>query len=125
MFSTQLLKGNVVSPLFATVFSCLFLGLAVILIIDILEIKNKYFGYIVAVVVAVCPNISSTLTFFYCSDAYVLAFLLACLSVYLVRKFDKNKLIVVLSRFFCCCFDGILSDLFICYYGSCSCNFAC
>ena len=100
LFSTQLIKGNVVSPLFATIFSLIFLGLAVVLIIDILKIKNKYFKYIIALVIAVCPNISSTFTFFYCSDAYILAFLLACLSVYLVREFDKSKLIVVLSGFF-------------------------
>ena len=93
----QSIKGNIVSPIFATLFSSIFLGVIVVLTIDILEIKNKYFKYIVAIMFAVAPNISATLTLFYCSDAYILGMLLAVLSVYLVRKYENKKYVIFIS----------------------------
>ena len=86
----QRLKGNIVSPVLATLISSVLLGITVILVIDILEIKNKYFKYITAILFAVAPNFSATLTFFYCSDAYILGMLLATLAVYLMRKQEKH-----------------------------------
>ena len=39
----QMLKGNIVSPILATLISSIFLGISVILVIDILEIKKQIF----------------------------------------------------------------------------------
>lgn len=93
----QMLKGNIVSPVLATLLSSVFLGITVILVIDILEIKNKYFKYLIALVFVVGPNISSTLAFFYCSDAYVLGLLLATLAVFLMKKYNNKKRIIAIS----------------------------
>ncbi|MCI8654667.1 MAG: hypothetical protein HFJ48_02165 [Clostridia bacterium] len=93
----QGIKGNIVSPILATLISSIFLGITVNLVIDILKIKNKYLKYITAIVFAVAPNISATLTFFYCSDAYLLGMLLATLSVYLIRKYEDKNWIIVIS----------------------------
>lgn len=93
----QMIKGNIVSPVLVTLISSILLGITVILIIDILKIKNKYFKYIVALVFTVAPNISVTLTFFYCSDAYMLGLLLATLAVYLMQKYKNKKWIILLS----------------------------
>ena len=94
----QFLKGNVVSPVLSTLISSIFLAIIVNLVIDIFKIENKYFKYLLAIIFAVAPNFSATLTFFYCSDAYMLGMLLATLSVYLLRKYkDKNYMILVSS----------------------------
>ena len=76
LYFIQLIKGNIVSPVLVTLISSVLLGITVNLIIYILKIKNKYFKYILCVIFAVAPNISATLTFFYCSDAYILGMLL-------------------------------------------------
>ncbi len=93
----QVIKGNIVSPALSTLLSSIFLGVTVVLVIDILEIKKKYLKYIVAIIFAVAPNISATLTFFYCSDAYILGMLLATLSVFLIRKYKDNNWIILIS----------------------------
>ena len=78
----QVIKGNIVSP---------------ILVTEVLQIKNKYFKYIIALVFAVAPNISVTFTFFYCSDAYIVGLLLATLAVFLIRKYENSKAIIFVS----------------------------
>lgn len=93
----QMLKGNIVSPVLATLLSSIFLGITVILIINILEIRNKYFKYLIALVFVVAPNISSTLAFFYCSDAYILGLLFATLAVFLIKKYNNKKWIIAIS----------------------------
>ena len=70
------------------------------LIIDILKIKSKVFKTIVAIIMAVAPNFSATLMFFYCSDAYMIGMLLAVLAVFVVTKFEKNKFMPLLGGFF-------------------------
>lgn len=90
LYFVQLIKGNVVSPVLVTLISSILLGITVVLVTDVLEIKNKYFKYITGIIFAVAPNISATLTFFYCSDAYILGMLLATLAVLIIRK-NKNK----------------------------------
>lgn len=93
----QIIKGNIVSPILVTLISSIFLGIIVNLVIDILEIKNKYLKYITAIIFVVAPNISATLTFFYCSDAYLLGMLFATLSVYIIRKYENKNWLIVIS----------------------------
>ena len=93
----QVIKGNIVSPVLATLLSSVFLGITVILVIKILKINNKYLKYLTAILFVVAPNISATLTFFYCSDAYILGLLLATLSVFLIKKYENKKWIVLVS----------------------------
>ena len=97
LFFVQIIKGNVVSPILATLLSSILLGITVNVVLDIFNIKNKYFKYITAVVFAVAPNISSTLTFFYCSDAYLLGLLFATLAVYIIRKYENKNWLVIIS----------------------------
>lgn len=96
----QSIKGNIVSPILSTLISSIFLAMTIILVINMLDIKNSCFQYIIAVIFAVAPNISATLTFFYCSDAYMLGMLLATLSVYLIRKYEYKNWIILLSGLF-------------------------
>lgn len=103
----QLIKGNIVSPVLATLISSVFLGITVILVTDILQMKNKYMKYIVALIFAVAPNISATLTFFYCSDAYILGLLLATLAVFLMRKYENKKWIIIVSGLLVACAMGM------------------
>lgn len=95
----QFVKGNIVSPILATLLSSIFLGITVILVIDLFRIKNKYLKYITTILFVVAPNISATLTFFYCSDAYILGMLLATLAVYIMRKFENRKWPIYLGGF--------------------------
>ena len=91
LYFMKVIKGNIVSPILSTLISSIFLGITILLVIDIFKIKNKYLKYITALLLVVAPNISATLTFFYCSDAYILGMLLATLSVYIMRKFEEKK----------------------------------
>lgn len=93
----QAMKGNIVAPALVTLISSIFLGLTVILVIDTLEIKNKYFKYITAAIFAVAPNISATLTFFYCSDAYMLGMLFSTLAIFLIRKYENKNWMILIS----------------------------
>ncbi len=97
LFLVQAIKGNIVSPILVTLMSSVFLGITVNLIIDLLEIKNKFFQFMIAIIFVVAPNISATLTFFYCSDAYLLGMLLATLSIYLVKKYEDKKIMVLIG----------------------------
>jgi hypothetical protein len=97
LYLVQAVKGNVVSPVLSTLISSIFLGITVVLVIDILKIENKYLKYITAIIFAVAPNVSATLTFFYCSDAYMLGMLLATLAVFLIRKYESKKWIIPIS----------------------------
>lgn len=93
----QGVKGYIVSPILVTLISSIFLGITVRLVIDIFKINNKCFKYIIAVIFAVSPNISATLTFFYCSDAYILGMLLATLAVYIIRKNENKNWVILVS----------------------------
>ena len=93
----QAIKGNIVSPVLATLLSSIFLGITVILVIDIFKIKNKYLKYLTAIIFSVAPNISATLTFFYCSDAYILGMLLATLAVFMMKKYENKNWIILIS----------------------------
>lgn len=97
LYFVQMVKGNIVSPVLVTLISSILLGITVLLVLDILEIQNKYFKYITAIVFVVAPNISATLTFFYCSDAYILGMLLATLAVFMIRKYKDKKWIIIVS----------------------------
>lgn len=96
----QKIKGNIVSPAIVTLISSIFLGITVVLVIKTLRIQNKYLKIITAVLFAVAPNISATLTFFYCSDAYILGLLLATLSVYIMQKYEKGNWAIIASGIF-------------------------
>ena len=100
LYYSQILKGDVVSPFLATFLCAVFLGIIVILIIDIFKIKNKYFKILTALILAVCPNISATLTFFFCSDGYIFGMLLAVLAVFIVTKFEKRNWMVIVGGLF-------------------------
>ena len=93
----QQIKGNIVSPVLVTIISSVFLAITVLLVIEILGIKNKFLKYITGCVFAVAPNISATFTFFYCSDAYMLGMLLATLAVFIIKKYEKPKWVVLIS----------------------------
>lgn len=97
LYFMQAIKGNIVSPILATLLSSAFLGITVILVIDIFKIKSRYLKYIIAILFVVAPNISATLTFFYCSDAYILGMLLATLAVYIITKYEDKKWPIFLS----------------------------
>ncbi len=97
LYFVQMIKGNIVSPVLVTLISSILLGITVLLVLDLLEIQTKYFKYITAIVLAVAPNISATLTFFYCSDAYILGMLLATLAVFMMRKYKDKKWIIIVS----------------------------
>ena len=96
----QILKGNIVSPVLSTFISSILLGITTLLIIDIFKIKNKYFKFLIAIIFVVAPNISATLTFFYCSDAYMLGMLFATLAIFLIRKYENKNWIILLSSMF-------------------------
>ena len=97
----QVIKGNIVSPFLSVLISSVLLGIVVVLLLDIFKIKNTVFKYITAIIIAVAPNISATLMFYYCSDAYIMAFLFATIAVFIIDKMkNRNVLPVIIGSIF-------------------------
>ncbi len=78
------LRENFIFPELTTFF-CLFL-LACIsgLVIEIFHISFKAARAAVGVILILSPSVANTLTYYYCSDSYMLAYLLAVLSAFLL-----------------------------------------
>ena len=63
-----------------------FLALSAILLCEIFEIRSKLWYFIVGLLIVCSPFTSNIITYYYCSDAYAISFLMAIFSVYLTRK---------------------------------------
>ncbi len=86
----NMLRFGLINKFLIIVISLLFLSISVIIIMRIFEVKNKIVIFFISALIAVAPQFTETYMFIYCADAYCLAFLLATLSVLLLKK-AKNK----------------------------------
>lgn len=67
--------------------SLLYISVAVIMIIELLEIKNRISIVLVAVLIVTFPTVTSTFAYMFTADGYMMAFMLAVTGVYLTEKF--------------------------------------
>lgn len=87
LFIIGFLKGYLSIPIIEVLGSLILLGIINVLLIDFLNIKNKYLNI---VFITCTPIISTTLLFYYCSLSYMIGMLSIILSIYLLYKM-KSK----------------------------------
>lgn len=75
-----------ISPELSCIFSFLLLGFICVVIRRIFSIDEYWMIVAMAMVIICNPMIATTLTYYYCSAHYFIAYFLAVLSVYILRK---------------------------------------
>ena len=76
------MRGNYIFPELTTFFCLFLLACIAVLIIEIFQISSKAARAAVGVILILSPSVANTLTYYYCSDSYMLAYLLAVLSAF-------------------------------------------
>lgn len=84
-----------------------FMAIAVAVVVEILQIKNKFVIALSAAVFVTFPAITETLQFEFTADGYMIAMLLGALSVYFSRIDEKRISRTVLSIVLLCLCCGI------------------
>lgn len=82
------LKGYTINPTLVTIFSIFVLSLIVMLLCRMFDINDAFYTLLIGIVVIASPNIANTLTYYYCSDFYIVAYFLMVLSIYYVWRKD-------------------------------------
>lgn len=67
-------------------FSLFYISIAVVLLIDLFQIKSRLGVVLLAALVVTFPTVTSTFAYMFTADGYMMAFLLAVLGVYLTWK---------------------------------------
>lgn len=83
------LRMNMITPVLTTVVCVLLLSLTACIIARIFESKNTVVNTMIGMVLVFVPCTSSSLTYYYCSDSFMLALFCVVLGVYLVRKYKS------------------------------------
>lgn len=99
LYVVGLLKGFLVIPQLEIFLSILLFIGSIILIFDLLEIKNKVIQILCGILVSLSPVVSATLLFHYCAFAYSLAFFLSVLAIYLLVKSKHKSVKYVIPSF--------------------------
>lgn len=69
--------------------SLLFIGLSVIMLAEVFDIKNSIYRSLVAALFVTFPAVTSTFTFIFTADCYMMAFFLVTSAVYVCHKYTK------------------------------------
>lgn len=108
----QILRANVVNTSFFTIVSIVLLSLICILLIKIFQIKTLGWKLVAGTLIIVSPTVGSTLTYYYCSDLYMLSYLLAVLAVwFMVRRSGKSG---ILPAGVCLMLSAAIYQAYIC-----------
>lgn len=97
LFILGIVKSYLVIPHIELFLCLLIIGAITILLIELLDIKNKYLMFLVGFVLLISPNISTTLLFNYCSFAYIFAFFMSVFSIYTLFKIKNVKWKYIIS----------------------------
>lgn len=76
--------------------SLLYISIAVVMIIELLEIKNRISIILVAVLIVTFPTVTSTFAYMFTADGYMMAFMLAVVGIYLTEKYKFGLLLGIL-----------------------------
>lgn len=96
LFIVGLLKSYIVIPHIELFLSLLLVGIVSIELIDLFQIKNKLLQILTCFILVVCPNVSTTLLFNYCSLPYTIAFASSITAIYLLLKANNKYLKYIL-----------------------------
>lgn len=91
----QTFRSYIVNTSFITLVCLMFLSFICIYVLKIFEIKTLGWKLIVGALIVISPTVGSTLTYYYCSDLYMLSYFLAVLSVwFMIGKGGKSRVLV-------------------------------
>lgn len=76
-------KSGLCSPVIVSSITLALFAIGIVAAVDFLGIKRPCLKYLTAIVMVVTPFISSSLTYYYCSNSYALSFLCAVVAVVL------------------------------------------
>lgn len=85
------LRGYVFNPTLVTVFSLLMLSFIIMLICRMFDLKDPRHIVFAGIILLASPNVADTLSYYYCSDFYILAYLMNVAAVYLINKRDRRR----------------------------------
>lgn len=86
IYFIEFFRGFLCAPFLVTLISLVYMAVSCIIIINILDIKKLSSMITFGAMMMVCPALAQTLSYYYCSDIYMLSMLLACLTVYFWKK---------------------------------------
>lgn len=93
----NLLRFGLVNKFIIILISLIFLSLSVMIVIRTFSIKNRILIVLLSALITVAPQFTETYMFIYCADAYCLAFMIATLSGYFLKKADSKKIYYIFS----------------------------
>ncbi len=82
------LRMNMITPVLTTLFCIVLLAFVAILINRIIKNERLMAQLLIGQLLLFMPCTSGSLTYFYCSDSFMLAFLCVVLAVYIVRNYQ-------------------------------------
>lgn len=85
----QVLRSYIVNPVMVTLVGLVFLAVVCVYIIKIFNIKSTIWQLVVGGIIIISPTVGSILTYYYCSDMYMLSYLLSVLAVWYLAKGKK------------------------------------
>lgn len=106
------LKQYLILPAYSMFFSIVFLGFICVLIRKLFSIKKVGEMIFLSIFVILTPTIISTLTYYYCSDAYFFSYFLAILSITLLSK--KKDIVSLIVAVLCLFFSLSIYQAYIC-----------
>lgn len=80
------LKGYTISPAAVTIFSILILSIICMLVCRLFDIESSFLVILTGIFLIASPNIADTLTYYYCSDFYIIAYFLNVLAIYIAYR---------------------------------------
>lgn len=91
------LRNNIAIPFITTLISILMMGFINILLIELFEIKNKFFQILTMISVIVSPSLCMALLYAYTADAYLFAMFFSILTPYAFYYIKNRKLGICLA----------------------------
>ena len=93
-------------------FSCLWLALAVVVIVKLFKMKNPVLILLAGGLLATAPALTETFYFLFTADGYMLGLLLSVLAVYFSR-IDENRLIYSIFSTACICISCAIYQAYV------------
>lgn len=84
-------SSNFDLPMIIGILSIVYIALAVVILIELFQVENKFVIILISGVIVAFPSISAIFFYGYTSDAYMFALLMATFAVYLSR-FEEKKI---------------------------------
>lgn len=106
------LKEYIISPTLSTLFCFCMLALICVLLVRLFEINRRWMIVCMILIIDLTPGVMSTLTYYYCSDVYFLAYFLNVAAVYLLtvsKRKSSFPMAVLMMAYAVSCYQAYIS----------------